>query len=102
MNKRKVGDPKPTRRLRNFKLYQRVRVLREAFEGIELDAVGTVRRLCREDDSAWVHLDARWETDPRVHPFAADDPRGTSVRAFPEDCEPHKDPAAKSEPTSTS
>lgn len=71
--------------MRRFKGGQRVRVLRNA-DGVELGAVGSVVRLRRCDDMAWVALEAR-STNESAHPFPADDDRGTHVLAAPEDCE---------------
>lgn len=74
------------KRLQKFENGQRVRVLREAYRGTAMDAVGTVTRLRRGDDGAWVELDERY-ADDKVHPFPAADERARKVVAFPEDCE---------------
>jgi hypothetical protein len=47
-------------------------------------ACGTVVRLRRCDDGAWIELDTPAHDD--VHPFPADDPRARHVLAYPEDC----------------
>jgi hypothetical protein len=69
--------------MKRFWLGQRVVVARS--RDVVVNSVGTVYRLRRADDGAWIALDARC-ADERVHPFQADDPRGTHVLAYPEDC----------------
>ncbi len=73
--------------MKAFSRGQRVKVLANA-DSIRVDAVGTVSRLRRQDDGAWIHLDERHQ-DERVHPFGKDDEtRSTSELAYPEDCDP--------------
>lgn len=67
--------------MRCFQNDQRVFVKHDA-DGNQIKAVGTVVRLRRADDGAWINLDQR---HPRC-PFPADDPRSNHVIAFPEDC----------------
>lgn len=69
----------------SFSTGQRVVVARDN-NGIALNAPGTVKRI-RSDGVAWVALDRRSRVE-KVHPFPADDDRGTHVLAYPEDCEP--------------
>jgi hypothetical protein len=51
-------------------------------------APGTVYKPRRNDDGAWIELDARSPT-LNAHPFPEDDPgdRGRHVLAFPGDCD---------------
>lgn len=72
--------------LERFTLYRRVCV--HVIEGKNLGGVnGTVVRMRRCDDGAWIALDTRLGAPlDRVHPFPADDSRATHVLAFPEDC----------------
>ena len=75
--------------MKQFKNGQRVVVKRGA-DGIELPngAHGTVVRLRRCDDGAWVSLYNRLSGDlEALHPFAVDDQRATHILAYPEDCE---------------
>jgi hypothetical protein len=51
-------------------------------------AAGTVVRVRRGDDGAWVALDVRREE--AMHPFPADDERGSHVLVYPEGCKPIK------------
>ncbi len=46
---------------------------------------GTVVRLRRGDDGAWVALDQRLDV-PGAHPFPAEDQRGRHVLVYPENC----------------
>lgn len=68
----------------SFATGQRVMVLRDD-HGIALNAPGTVSRV-RGDGGAWIALDRR-SLVTKVHPFPADDHRGTHVLAYPCDCE---------------
>lgn len=63
---------------------QRV-VVKQNANGIALNTPGVVRRL-RTDGGAWVALDVRSKVES-VHPFPADDSRGTHVLAYADDCE---------------
>ncbi len=74
--------------MRRFHLNQRVIVRRDARDHELGGAPGTVTRLRRADDAAWVRLDVRHE-NVAAHPFPADDyaGRGTHVLAWPEDCD---------------
>lgn len=72
--------------MKRFENAQRVLVKHEADRGLAVNAIGTVARLRRGDDGAWIALDERHAT-PGVHPFPPDDSRATHVMAFPEDCE---------------
>jgi len=72
-------------RIRSFHDEQRVKVLRND-KGIAVGAVGTVRRLRRNDNGAWVELDRRHKNEA-VHPFLRGDDRDCHVLAYPEDCE---------------
>lgn len=79
--------------MKDFQNGQRVRVLRDN-DGNAIDGWGTVARLRRADNGAWIALDLRSEHCP----FPADDAtRSTHVMAYPEDCEP----AAPARSTST-
>jgi hypothetical protein len=49
-------------------------------------ALGTVVRLRRNDDGAWVSLYERNPNDS-VHPFPVGDSRATHVLTYPEHCE---------------
>lgn len=69
----------------SFATGQRVVVLRDD-NGISLNATGTVHRI-RSDGGAWIALDRRSRVT-KVHPFPADDDRGSHVLAYPDDCEP--------------
>jgi len=72
--------------MKRFRNGQHVRVHRTV-DGVELGpASGSVVRLRRNDDWAWVSLDAR-STAPGAHPFEASDHRSTHVLASPQDCE---------------
>jgi hypothetical protein len=62
-------------------------MVRQTAEGHVINAVGHVERLRMGDGGAWIALDQR-QGDSAVHPFPADDRRGTHVLAFPEDCDP--------------
>lgn len=74
--------------MKRFTNNQRV-VVRRDTDGNEICALGQVKRLLKRDDSAWVALDER---HPNAnHPFPVDDPRGTHVLAWPEDCEQAND-----------
>lgn len=81
MTKRKVV----AMRIRSFHDEQRVKVLRNE-KGIAVGAVGTVKRLRRNDNGAWVELDRRHKNEA-VHPFLKGDTRDRHVLAYPEDCE---------------
>lgn len=70
--------------MRRFKLHQRV-VVRHTADGHAVDTPGTVERLRRADDGAWIALDRRLAEG--IHPFPADDSRATHVLAYPEDCD---------------
>lgn len=72
--------------MKRFQNGQRVFV-NKSDDGHDIQAFGTVRRLRRADDGAWISLDQRHPT--ARHPFPADDPsgRGNHIMAFPEDCE---------------
>lgn len=76
-------------RLESFMPSQRVRVLVDERDR-KVDAPGTVGRVC-SDGGAWVALDERANDD--VHPFPADDARGTHVKAYPQDCEAAIEPS---------
>lgn len=82
MTKRKVVV---AMRIRSFHDEQRVKVLRNE-KGIAVGAVGTVKRLRRNDNGAWVELD-RLHKNEAVHPFPKGDTRERHVLAYPEDCE---------------
>lgn len=69
--------------LSKFTSGQRVFVARN-WEGHEVNALGTVRRLRRGDEGAWIALDVR---DERSCPFPAADARGTHILAYPADCD---------------
>jgi len=71
--------------MRKFKRGDRV-VVRQTAEGNVINAPGRVERMRMGDDGAWIALDQR-QGDPAVHPFPADDRRGTHVLAFPDDCD---------------
>lgn len=73
--------------MKRFENAQRVLVKCEANRGLAVNATGTVARLRRADDGAWIALDELHAT-PGVHPFPSDDSRATHVLAFPEECEP--------------
>jgi hypothetical protein len=54
-------------------------------DGNEINCAGTVARLRRADDGAWIALDTRHE----CRPFPADDAtRATHIIAYPADTEP--------------
>jgi hypothetical protein len=74
--------------MRRLSLHQRVIVHRTAYGFAVGGIAGTVTRLRRADDAAWVQLDHRHD-NPEVHSFPADDDAGrsTHVVAWPEDCE---------------
>lgn len=74
--------------MRRLAMHQRVIVHRTAYGRAVGGIAGTVTRLRRADDAAWVKLDCR-HGDHEVHPFPADDAAGraTHVIAWPEDCE---------------
>jgi hypothetical protein len=70
--------------MRRFATAQRVFVIVD-HAGNRIDRAGTVRRLRRSDDGAWVELDERHECCP----FPADDAsRDKWIQAYPEDCRP--------------
>lgn len=72
--------------MKKFKNCTVVRVIRDA-GGKEVNANGTIARLRRGDDGAWISLFERSPT--AYHPFPADDEggRGNHILAYPEDCE---------------
>lgn len=71
--------------MKTFKLGQRVTVQKDvAGEAIGID--GTVVRICRSNDGAWVRLDQRHERCP----FPADEDRGQCIRTFAQYCAPTK------------
>jgi len=72
-------------RIRSFHDGQRVKVLRND-KGIAIGALGTVRRLRRCDNGAFIELDRRHKNES-VHPFMKGDDRERHVLAYPEDCE---------------
>lgn len=81
--------------MKRFKEHQRVLVRRciTTDESIAMlgGAPGTVWRLRRRDEGAWITLDTRSEV-PDVHHFPADDKiRGRNVLAAPIDCDPLPD-----------
>ena len=63
----------------------RVYVRQDAY-GNDVGRNGTVARLRRADDAAWVRLDERVDHCP----FPASDDRGTDILAFPQDAEPER------------
>lgn len=67
--------------MKRFKDNQRVRVLVGALTGRE----GTVVRLRRGDDGAWVNMDA--ELPPRLRAFPAKDQRARHAMLYPDECE---------------
>jgi hypothetical protein len=70
--------------VKRFEGGQRVHVRRD-YRGNAIDCWGTVVRLRRADDGAWIALDVRNEHCP----FPSDDAtRSTHVMAYPVDCEP--------------
>ena len=69
-----------------FKNNQRVWVRRECHRGLDVHVMGTVVRLRRADNCAWIALD-RLADNPECHPFPAADSRGKHVLASPDDCE---------------
>jgi len=77
---------------RRFYDEQRVRVLIVAERGASgmvpvFGLMGTVKRLRRADDGAWVELDDRSKIAD-VHPFPEDDAtRGKHVLTYPEWCD---------------
>lgn len=77
--------------IQSFKMGQRVLVLASGvYDSTVLSPApiaGTVVRLRRADDGAWVKLDRRSE-QPGIHPFPEDDDagRGTHVCTFPDEC----------------
>ena len=66
-----------------FKLHQRIRVSHP--EHPAFGATGTIVRLRRADDDAWVDMDD--PLPPDLLAFPADDPRGKHMRLSPWDCE---------------
>ena len=60
---------------------QRVWVRRD-HRGERIEIWGTVCRLRRADEGAWINLDERHDACP----FPADEPRGKHIMAYPEDC----------------
>ena len=78
--------------MKAFRLGQRVyvrRVGRYAERETPMGCAGTVTRLLRRDNSAWIALDSRHPSLEAAFAFPADDEhgRGTHVLAWPEDCE---------------
>lgn len=70
--------------MRRFSTAQRVFVVQDG-AGHPIGLAGTVRRLRRGDDGAWVELDERHERCP----FPADDERRSRhLVVYPEDCRP--------------
>lgn len=87
-----------TRTVSRFRLGMRVRVREPVIEGHhplsdyvttavvkESKFLGTVVRMRRGDEGAWIALDERGPD--AIHPFPADDHRACHVLAYPEDCE---------------
>lgn len=72
------------RPLETFRPGQRVHVVTEARTYATLNADGRVARV-RTDGGAWVALDQRSKVEA-VHPFEADDDRGTHVMTYPDLC----------------
>jgi hypothetical protein len=77
--------------VKRFKIHQRVRFLPiENEDGTEDwralgDRLGTVVRLRRCDDGAWVRMDA--DLPLSLRSFTADDNRTRDIILYPEDCE---------------
>lgn len=69
--------------MKSFRNAQRVLVLRDA-HGEPVNIAGSIARLQRADNGAWIRLDERHPSCP----FPEDDPhdRGTHLLAYPEDC----------------
>lgn len=70
--------------MRSFRNKQRVFVRVDADEK-QVQRPGTVVRLRRADDGAWVRLDSK-AVDPSAHKFPRGDNRENHVLAYPEDC----------------
>lgn len=70
----------------HFRLHQRVRIWRGDHADL-IGRAGTVVRLRRGDDGAWVRLDEHLDA-PK--PFPDDDPdgRGNDLILYPDECEP--------------
>jgi hypothetical protein len=71
--------------VKRFKLKQRVFV-RSDGDGAAVGEWGTVVRLRRADNGAWVKVDRRPPASPARFPFPATDPRANHLIAYPEDC----------------
>jgi hypothetical protein len=72
--------------MKKFKPGQRVFV-KQTETGVPVNAMGTVRRMRRADDGAWIDLDERSPIEG-AHPFFEDDVnRSRHVMAYPDDCE---------------
>lgn len=69
--------------MKRFRLGQRVRVT--AQECALCGKVGTVERLRRSDNGAWVTMDEALDDDMRV--FPATDPRADHILLYPTECE---------------
>lgn len=67
--------------MKRFKDGQRVLVNLD-HEGTKVEITGTVCRLRRADDGAWINLDSRHKRCP----FPESDPRSNHIMAYPEDC----------------
>jgi hypothetical protein len=70
--------------MRRFQNGERVHVSRD-HRGNAIDCDGTVARLRRADDGAWIALDVRNEHCPFP---ADDDTRSTHIMAYPDECRP--------------
>ena len=68
--------------MKRFKANQRVLVKVDDNERT-INKLGTVARLRRGDEGAWINLDERSEHCP----FPEGDSRANNILAYPEDCE---------------
>jgi hypothetical protein len=68
--------------MKKFENKQRIVVDKGPLEGLE----GTVVRLRRSDECAWVSMDERFYEDSSIYPFPADDSRATHTLLHPWEC----------------
>jgi hypothetical protein len=73
-----------TIRLRSFENGMKVRYVGDEYQELK-GKTGVVTRILIRDWSAWVAMDGG--LPERLQRFPADDPRGSHINLWPEDCE---------------
>lgn len=72
--------------MRAFKLGQRVKVVMSSCAAL-IGSTGTVVRLRRADDQAWVRMDAEPPAELRQFPADDENGRGNHIMLWPDECE---------------